>query len=95
MKTNQRQEGSWLMWGLGFLVSALFTGSVVLAMTVEPPRFSGYGIERYRQVADTSPLGGYPQKGETRSALEDASSPAAPGATFFADAGYIMRIGGQ
>ena len=95
MKTNERQEGSWLIWGLGLFVSALFASSVVMAVTIEPPQFSGYGIEQYRQVADADPLGGASQPDEASPVEAGASSPEAPGATFLADAGHIVRISGR
>jgi hypothetical protein len=50
MSEAKREEGRFLVWGLGIFVSGLFASCVVLAVTVEPPKFSGYGISQYRQV---------------------------------------------
>lgn len=50
MSKAKHKEGRFLVWGLGIFVSGLFASSVVLAVTVEPPKFSGYGFSQYRQV---------------------------------------------
>ena len=55
MSKAMHEEGRFLVWGLGLFVSGLFASSVVVAVTVEPPEFSGYGISQYRQA--TSPAG--------------------------------------